>query len=226
MGGLRDAVVVGDHGRGSEHDVAEAGLANVRAAMISCESLDQILGELVLAIHEDVLRGYFDILESDQSLLASIHRVALVDLAALHGSKIAALPAVDVSDALSIHRNGARNSEVLLLRVESLSGHDDHPMGVQDAGLVQLAAPKNQGSVRLSAVDMDVDVLLLLVHAILSSVALGICHGATQDKIFALGHRDELLEALMVLGAVLLIDVVGGAPHGVGCILTHASLEA
>ena len=60
----------------------------------------------------------------------------------------------------------------------------------------------------------------------LAAVALGVGHGAVHRQVVVLHVDEELLEILVVVGAVLLIDLVGGGIDGVEGVHAHAALEA
>ena len=59
-----------------------------------------------------------------------------------------------------------------------------------------------------------------------AAVALGVGHGAVDGPVLSLGLDDELLEVLVVLGAVLLVDLIGGGIDGVDGVHADTSLEA
>mmetsp|Transcript_99306 Transcript_99306/g.286559 ORF Transcript_99306/g.286559 Transcript_99306/m.286559 type:complete len:385 (-) Transcript_99306:481-1635(-) len=224
--GLGNAVVVGDGRRRAEHDVAEARLADVGAAVVGGETLHEALAELGLAIHENVLRLHLDVLEDDDGLLSAELGVPLINLAALHGPQVAALPAIDVREALGVHRNGARDGEGLLRGLQALPRHDEHPMRVQRACLVHLASAENDRAVGLPRLHVHKHVRVILLARADGAVALRVGHRAPEDVVLALAHGHEGAEALVVLRAMLLVDVVGRAPDRVGGVHADAPLKA
>mmetsp|Transcript_104101 Transcript_104101/g.299619 ORF Transcript_104101/g.299619 Transcript_104101/m.299619 type:complete len:440 (+) Transcript_104101:281-1600(+) len=224
--GLGHAVVVRHRRRGAEHHVAEARLADVGAAVVGREALDEGLRELGLAVHEDVLRRHNNVMEGDDGLLATVLCVSLLDVAALEGTGVATLAPIDVRQPGSVHGHGASDSEVLFVVLQALARHNDHPVRVQHAGLVGLDAAQDHCAIRLPRVDAHEDVRVLLLARAEVPVALGVRHRAAEHEVLALAHGHEGAEALVVLRAVLLVDVVGRAPHRVGRVLPHAALEA
>mmetsp|Transcript_99307 Transcript_99307/g.286565 ORF Transcript_99307/g.286565 Transcript_99307/m.286565 type:complete len:436 (-) Transcript_99307:304-1611(-) len=224
--GLGDAVVLRDGGGCAEHHVSEAGLADVGPPVVGGEALHERLAEFRLAVHEDVLGRHLHVLEDDDRLLPAELRVTLVDLAALHGAEVAALATVDVGQPLGIHRHRARDGEGLLRGLEALPRHDDHPVRVQGPGLMHLAAAEHHGAIRLPRMYVHEHVWVLLLARAHRAVALRIGHRAAQDPILALAHGQERSEALVVLRAMLLVDVVGRAPDRVGGVHADAPLKA
>mmetsp|Transcript_99305 Transcript_99305/g.286554 ORF Transcript_99305/g.286554 Transcript_99305/m.286554 type:complete len:385 (-) Transcript_99305:481-1635(-) len=224
--GLGDTVVLGDRGGGTEHHIAEASLADVRPPVVCGKALHERLAELVLAVHEDVLRRHLHILEDDDRLLAAELGVALVNLAALHGAEVATLTTVDVSQPLRIHRHSATDGEGLLRGLETLARHDEHPMRVQGPRLVHLAAAQHNGPIGFFRVHVHEHVRIFLLARAYRPVALRIRHRAAQDVVLALAHGHEGAEALVVLRAMLLVDVVGRAPDRVGGVHADAPLKA
>ena len=74
--------------------------------------------------------------------------------------------------------------------------------------------------------DMHVHVGISLLAGSLGPVTLGVGHGAVHGQVVVLDHGQELLEVLMIVGAVLLVNLVGAGEHGVEGIHAHAALEA
>ena len=73
---------------------------------------------------------------------------------------------------------------------------------------------------------MDVHVRVRLLAGGLGPVALGVGHGAVHRQVVVLDEGQELLEVLVIVGAVLLVDLIGGGEHGVEGVHAHAALEA
>mmetsp|Transcript_59919 Transcript_59919/g.140166 ORF Transcript_59919/g.140166 Transcript_59919/m.140166 type:complete len:216 (+) Transcript_59919:506-1153(+) len=215
MRGFRDAIVVCNCGGSAQHHVAEPGFANVGAAVVGREALDQALGEVNLPVHENVLRWHVDILENCHGLLSAELRIALVDVAGLHGPQVAALTPIDVRDARSIHWYRAGHGIVLVSSFHLTPGHEDHPMGVEVPCLVGFAATQDNTAVGPPLCDAHEEVGVLLLRGIQAAIAFYISHRATQDPVLALCHLHEVLEALVVVRAELLIDVVRRGPHGI-----------
>ena len=59
-----------------------------------------------------------------------------------------------------------------------------------------------------------------------SAVALRVGHGAVHRQVLFLHHQQELVEALMVFGAQLLIHLEGDTVHGVDRVHSDTPLEA
>ena len=74
--------------------------------------------------------------------------------------------------------------------------------------------------------NVDEHVGIGLVMGSLGAVALGVGHGAVHGQVVVLDHGQELLEVLMIAGAVLLVHFEGGGEHGVEGVHAHAALEA
>jgi hypothetical protein len=89
--GFFHPVVVGDgRGRADQH-VAYARLADVAAAVIAGEAFDQQGGEVILAVHEDVVVGDEDVAEDHHRFLAAVAGVAYVQPAFFHAPRVAGL---------------------------------------------------------------------------------------------------------------------------------------
>ena len=73
---------------------------------------------------------------------------------------------------------------------------------------------------------MHVHVGIGLIVGGLGAVALGVGHGAVHGEVVVLHHGQELLEVLMIVGAVLLVHLKGGGEHRVERVHAHAALEA
>ena len=58
------------------------------------------------------------------------------------------------------------------------------------------------------------------------TVTLRVCHSAVNGVVMLLNVLEEFLEVLMVMGAVLLVDLIGGGEDGVEGVHAHAALEA
>mmetsp|Transcript_4389 Transcript_4389/g.8542 ORF Transcript_4389/g.8542 Transcript_4389/m.8542 type:complete len:220 (+) Transcript_4389:191-850(+) len=138
MGCLCCAVVITDGGSCAKHDIAQTSLADVRASVVGGEALNEHSCEVNLTIHENHLRWNHNVIKADNCLLRPKLCVALIDFAILHGSEVAALPAVNVGEARRVYGNCAGNGVIFLGRLEACAGHDEHPVRVECAGLVNL----------------------------------------------------------------------------------------
>ena len=58
--------------------------------------------------------------------------------------------------------------------------------------------------------NMDVHVGISLLAGGLGTVALGVGHSAVHGEVIVLNVGQELLEVLVIVGAVLLVDLIGG----------------
>ena len=225
--GLLHAVVLSGQGGGADQGVAHAHLAAaVGLAVIAGEPLHHHAGELILAVEEDVLVGDEHVVQDHQGLLAAELGVAHVDggvLLQLPG--IAGLTAVDHVHALGVGGAGEGNCPVLVRLTHGDGGHEDVPVGVDGAGLVALGTADHD-AVRAALHHVDVHVRVSLLAGGLGPVALGIGHGAVHGQVVVLDEGQELLEVLVVVGAVLLVDLIGGGEHGVEGVHAHAALEA
>ena len=226
VAGLGSAVVVGGHGGRADQHVAHAHLtAAVALAVITGEALHQHAGELRLAVEEDAVIGNEHVVEHRQGLHTAELGVAHVHLGVFQLAGIAALTAHDQEQAGSVQRDGEGNGIVLVLGAHGDGGHHDDLVRVQDAGLVRLGAADHDAvGTALHHPQEQVGVILRVRG--LAAVALGVGHGAVHGQVVVLHHGQELLEILMVVGAVLLVDLIGGGEHGVEGVHTHAALEA
>mmetsp|Transcript_66387 Transcript_66387/g.158398 ORF Transcript_66387/g.158398 Transcript_66387/m.158398 type:complete len:307 (-) Transcript_66387:716-1636(-) len=177
---LCHSVVVSDGCCRAQHDIAKPSFANVGAAVVGGEPLHQDLGEVNLPVHEDILGWYVHVLKACQRLLAAKLRVALVNVAWLHGAQVAALPAVDVGQPRSIHRHRARHGEVLIGHLHLATWHDDHPVGVEIAGLMCFAPSQDDAAVGLSLRNSHKQVRVFLLRWTPAAISLHICHGTSQ----------------------------------------------
>ena len=73
---------------------------------------------------------------------------------------------------------------------------------------------------------MHIHVRVRLLAGGLGPVSLGVGHGAVHRQVIVLHESQELLEVLVIVGAVLLVGLIGGGEHGVECVHAHAPLEA
>mmetsp|Transcript_71867 Transcript_71867/g.119044 ORF Transcript_71867/g.119044 Transcript_71867/m.119044 type:complete len:329 (+) Transcript_71867:95-1081(+) len=138
MGSLGCAVVITDSGSRTKHDVAQTGLADVRATVVSRETLNEHSCEINLTVHEDHVWGNHNVIKTDNCLLRTKVWVALINFTILQRTKIAALPAINVGESRCIYRNCTSNGVILLRRLEARARHDKHPMRVECARLVNL----------------------------------------------------------------------------------------
>ena len=161
-----------------------------------------------------------------QGLLAAELGIAHVDggiLLQLPG--VAALTAVDHVHALGIRGAGKADRPVLVRLTHGDGGHEDVPVGVDGAGLVALGTADHD-AVGTTLHNVDVHVGIGLVMGSLGAVALGVGHGAVHGEVVVLHHGQELLEVLVIVGAVLLVHLKGGGEHRVERVHAHAALEA
>ena len=225
--GLLHAVVLGGESRSADEGVAHAHLAAaVGLAVIAGEALHDHAGELILAVEEDVLVGDEHVVQDHQGLLAAELGVAHIDGGVLlQFTGVAGLTAVDHVHALGVGGAGEGDSPVLVSLTHGDGGHEDVPVGVDGAGLVALGAADHD-AIGAALHDMDVHVGVRLLAGRLGAVALGVGHGAVHGQVVVLDVGQELLEVLVVVGAVLLVDLEGGGEHGVEGVHAHAALEA
>ena len=225
--GLLHAVVLGGQSGGADQGVAHADLAAaVGLAVIAGEALHDHAGELILAVEEDVLVGDKHMVQDHQGLLAAELGVAHVDGGVLlHLPGVAGLAAVDHVHALGVGGAGEGDSPVLISLTHGDGGHEDVPMAVDGAGLVALGAADHD-AVGAALHDMDIHVGISLLAGRLGAVTLGVGHGTVHSQVVILDIGQELLEVLVIVGAVLLVDLVGAGEHSVEGVHAHAALEA
>ena len=224
--GLLHAVVLGGQSRRADDHVAHAHLAAaVALAVITGEALHHHPGELILAVEEDILVGDKHMVQHHQGFLPAELAVAYVDAALLQLTGIAGLTAIDHVQALGVRGAGEGHGIVLVRLAHGDGGHEDMPVGVDGAGLVAFrTADHNAAGAALH--HMDVHIRVGLVMGGLGAVALGVGHGTVHRQVVVLNIHQELLEVLMVMGAVLLVDLIGGRENGVEGVHAHAALEA
>ena len=225
--GLLHAVVLGSQGRSADEGVAHAHLAAaVALAVIAGEALHHHAGELILTVEEDVLVGDEHVVQHHQGLLAAELGVAHIDggvLLQLAG--VAGLTAIDHVHALGVGGAGEGDGPVLISLTHGDGGHEDVPVGVDGAGLVALGTADHD-AVGTALHNVDVHIGIGLVVGSLGAVTLGVGHGAVHGEVVVLHHGQELLEVLMIVGAVLLVHLEGGGEHRVEGVHAHAALEA
>ena len=224
--GLLHAVVLGSQCRRADDHVAHAHLAAaVALAVVAGEALHDGAGELIFAVEEDILVGDKDMIQNHQSLLSAELGVAHVDAALLHLAGVAGLAAVDHVQALGVGGAGEGHGVVPVGLAHGDGGHEDMPVGVDGAGLVAFRAADHD-TVVPALHHMDVHIRVGLLVGCLGAVALGVGHGAVHRQVVVLDVDEEVLEVLVVVGAVLLVDLVGGGVDGVEGVHAHAALEA
>ncbi len=169
--------------------------------------------------------GHEDVVENGHGLPAAEAEVAHVELRLLQLAGVAGLPPEDVLDAGGVggYREGDR--PVFLARPHGYRRHDDDLVGVQHARLVELGAAHDH-AVALAGDDAQVEVGVGLVLGALAAVALGVGHRSVDHHVLRLNAGPVLAEAAVVVGAVLLVALVGHAEHGVGGVHADAALEA
>ena len=195
------------------------------AAVVTGEPLDQHGGEFVLAIHEHALQGDEGVVEDDHRFLTGVARIPRVDIAAVQAARVAGLAAVDVGYPGRVHRQRADHRIVLVARSEADRRHDDEPVRVQASGLVCLGTG-DVNPVLGATRDVQVHVGIGLRAWRLAAVALDVGHGASDHHVAALRHGDERLEALVIGGAALRVDLEGDRMQRVERVHSDAALEA
>jgi len=224
--GLLHAVVLGGQSRRADDHVAHAHLAAaVALAVITGEALHHHPGELILAVEEDILVGDEHMVQHHQGLLAAELGVAHVDAALLHLPGVTGLAAIDHVQALGVRGAGEGHGIVLVRLAHGDGGHENVPVAVEGAGLVALCAADHDAA-GAALHHMDVHIRVGLVMGGLGAVALGVGHGPVHRQVVILDVDQEFFEILMVMGAVLLVDLIGGGIHGVEGVHAHAALEA
>ena len=226
-GSLLDAVVLGSQSGSTDQGVANADLAAaVALTMIAGETLDDHAGELILTVQEDVLVGDKDVVQNNQSLLAAELGVTNVDRGTLfHLTGVAGLTAVDHVHTLGVGGASEGNSPILVSLAHGDGGPEDVPVRVDGTGLVALGAADHD-TILTALHDMDIHVGISLLAGGLGTVALGVGHGAVDGQVVVLNEGQELLEVLMIVGAILLVNLVGGREDSVEGVHTDAALEA
>ena len=226
-GGLLHTVVLSGQSGGADQGVAHAHLAAaVGLTVITGEALHDHTSELILAVEEDVLVGDEHMIQNHQSLLAAELGVAHVDRGVLlHLPGVAGLTAVDHVHTLGVGGAGKADSPILIGLTHGDGGHEDVPVGVDGAGLVALCAADHD-AVGTALHNMDVHIGISLLAGGLGTVALGVGHSTVHGEVIVLNVGQELLEVLVIVGAVLLVDLIGGGEDGVKGVHAHAALEA
>jgi hypothetical protein len=144
--------------------------------------------------------------------------------AGFHGAGVAALPAVDIGQALGIARDHADHRVVLVFLGQVHGRHDADPVLVPAAGHVRLGAAYKNAFV-VAAGDMHEHVRVSLLVRTLGAIAFRVGHGGGNQNVFALGFFQPVHIALVILGAVFLVDVIGDRmQHGNG-VEAGAALE-
>ena len=161
-----------------------------------------------------------------QSLLAAELGVAHVDGGVLFQlTGVAGLAAVDHVHTLGVGGTGEADRPVLIRLAHGDGGHEDVPVGVDGAGLVAFRAAHHD-AVRTAFHHVDVHIRVLLFGRRQGPVALGVRHGPVHGQVVVLHVNQELLEVLMVVGAVLLVHLKRAREHRVKGVHAHAALEA
>ena len=225
--GLLHTVVLSGQSGGADQGVAHAHLAAaVGLTVITGEALHDHTGELILAVEEDVLIGDEYVVQHHQSLLTAELGVADINRGALLGlAGVAGLTAVDHVHTLGVGGAGKADSPILIGLTHGDGGHEDVPVGVDGAGLVALGAA-DHNAVGAALHHMNEHIGVGLIVGGLGAVTLGVGHGAVHGEVIVLHVGQELLEVLVIVGAVLLVDLIGGGEDGVKGVHAHAALEA
>ncbi|MPM38425.1 hypothetical protein SDC9_85054 [bioreactor metagenome] len=209
--GLLHAVVLRRQRRRADHHVAHADLAAaVALAVIPGEALHHHAGKLMLAVEEQVLVGDEHMVQNHQSLLTAEPGVAQIHVGVLfHLAGVAGLTAINHVHAFHIGGAGEGHGPVLVFRAHGDGGHEDVPVGVDGAGLVDLGAADHDAVVP-ALHHVEVHIRVSLQVGSLGPVALGVGHGAVHGQVVVLHHGEELLEVLVIVGAVGLVNFKGG----------------
>jgi hypothetical protein len=123
-----DAVVLGSRSRRPDEDVAKTGFAHIGRTMIGGETLDQRRRVSPLAVHEDVLVRYEDLVEDDERFLAGELSVAGVHGTTVDDTRVVGLPPDDVGQARSIDAHGADHRPIAVGFGEPHGRHEDEPV--------------------------------------------------------------------------------------------------
>ena len=193
--------------------------------MVAGKALHQHAGKLRLPVEEDALVGDKHVVEHGEGLHAAELAVAHVHLAALPLAGVAALPPDDHEQPLGVQRHGKGDGIIPVVGAHGLGGHDNDLVAVDDAGLVRLGAAHHH-AVLPALHHPQEQVGVSLGVGGLGAVPLGVGHGPVHRQVVLLTVQHKLFEVLVVVGAVLLVDLIGGGILGVERIHPHAALEA
>mmetsp|Transcript_430 Transcript_430/g.1661 ORF Transcript_430/g.1661 Transcript_430/m.1661 type:complete len:510 (-) Transcript_430:387-1916(-) len=223
----KHAVHRGELGGGADDDVADAGLADVRAAVVGREALDEVGREVGLAVHEDAVRRHEDVVEEDRHFLAAVLVVADVHRARgrFGRPRVARLSAEDVREPGRVDGDRAGHGVLGFVPREPLARHDDEIMRVERAGLVRLGAADDD-AVGPPVDDANEEVGVGLARRSLGPIALGIGHRAADDEVVRLDVRDERAEAIVVRRPVSGVHEMRHRPARVDRVHADAPLEA
>ena len=174
---------------------------------------------LGLAAQEDPLVGDEDLVKVDHGLVVGVG-LAQVDAlnVALHLKEALILgrTAQNEGHARRVGGDGAGQGKVLILRLHVGGGDDDHFVGKENAGLVALEAADDD-AVLPDLVHVDVAVPVGLLMGGNGAQTLDVRHGDGTAQVVVLHIAQEVHEALKVVGAQILVHVVGtGAQSGEG----------
>jgi TetR/AcrR family transcriptional regulator, cholesterol catabolism regulator len=218
------AVVLGHLSRGSDDHVAKSALAHIAAAMIGGESFHEHRSKLRFAVHEDELIGDENAVQDHHRFLSAKGRVAGIDVAALHRARVARLTPVDVGNAFRLHRDRADYSVCLVIFSKPHSRHHDEPVRIEAARLVGLRTGNVNAFVGpFNHMNEKVRVRLLMRRK--AAVAFYISHRTADHEIQSLHFGDEALQAFLIIGLILFVDLERRRIERVECVHPDAALK-
>ena len=192
--------------------------------MVAGKPLHHHGGKLGLPVEVDVFVGDEHVVKDHQQLHPAVLGVAHVDVGVLQLPGVAALAADDHEQSLGVGGGGEGDGVVLVIGPHGLGGHHQDLVGIAHARLMGFGPPDHDAvGTPLHHVEEHVRVLLLVGGQ--GPVALGVGHGAVNGPVLGLGLGHKLAEVFVVAGAVLLVNFVRGAVHGVDGVHPHAALE-
>ena len=129
------------------------------------------------------------------------------------------------SHAFSIGRNRKGHGPVGISSLQSAGGQHQNLVGIGSGGVVGFAA-RDDDAVLTTFHNAHVQIGIHLLRGTLGSIALHVGLTGVTNQIVILIPRQILLEALVVVSAVVLIHLIGRDVQGINGIATHASLNA
>lgn len=222
VGSLAHAVVLGHQGGGADEHVGDGGLAAaVAEAVVIGESQGQAAAEIPLAAHEHPLPGDKDMVQNGHGVADAVGVVGGGEL----DTGIGADGTGDQINALSVsgHREG--NGPISVRFLHGAGGDNQDFVRVGSGGIVGLTAADHD-AVRTALLDVHVQVGVHLLGGTLGAVTLHVGLAAVGHDIVIVIPGQVLLEPLVIFGAVLLVDLIGGNIQGVDGVAAHAALDA
>jgi len=181
--------------------------------IVGCEVLNELRGVRILSAHENPFSGHEDILE-EQVGLGDAGVRALDVRGLLHLPPVTGPGRFDNRQTLDVPGDDAGDRKIFVrLTVDAARKQEDLLRGCGAADHVFGAA--DHDAVVADLGDPEVGVGVRLLRRLETAIALGIGQGAGRCESLFFGHQDPLLQPLLVVGAELLVHLLGDRPEDI-----------